>query len=61
LHFSRKPAAEAALRNFAPPRLLAIVDQLGTAALDSRKQPSLAAAIAQRALLSIAVNAKRRG
>jgi DNA polymerase-3 subunit delta len=41
--------------------LLAIVDQLGTAALDSRKQPSLAAAIAQRALLSIAVNAKRRG
>jgi DNA polymerase-3 subunit delta len=61
LHFSRKPAAEAALRSFSPARLLAIVDQLGTAALDTRKQPSLAAAIAQRALLSIAVNAKRRG
>ncbi|MBV9982692.1 DNA polymerase III subunit delta [Bradyrhizobium sp.] len=61
LHFSRKPAAETALRNFSPARLLAIVDQLGTAALDTRKQPSLAAAIAQRTLLSIAVNAKRRG
>jgi len=61
LHFSRKPAAETALRNFSPARLLAIVDQLGTAALDMRKQPSLAAAIAQRTLLSIAVNAKRRG
>jgi len=61
LHFSRKPAAEVALRNFSPARLLSIVDQLGTAALDTRKQPSLAAAIAQRTLLSIAVNARRRG
>ena len=39
----------------------AIIDQLGTAALDMRKQASLAAAIAQRTLLSIAANAKRRG
>ena len=61
LHFSRKPAAETALRNFSPARLLGIVDQLGTAALDTRKQPSLAAAIAQRTMLSIAVNARRRG
>lgn len=61
LHFSRKPSAEIALRNFTPPRLLAIIEQLGTAALETRKQPSLAAAIAQRTLLSIAVNAKRRG
>jgi DNA polymerase-3 subunit delta len=61
LHFSRKPAAEVALRNFSPTRLLGIVDQLGTAALDTRKQPSLAAAIAQRTMLSIAVNARRRG
>ena len=61
LHFSRKPAAEVALRNFSPTRLLGIVDQLGTAALHTRKQPSLAAAIAQRTMLSIAVNARRRG
>ena len=42
-------------------RLAAIIDQLGTAALDMRKQAALASAIAQRTLLSIAVNAKRRG
>jgi DNA polymerase III subunit delta len=41
--------------------LLAIIEQLATAALDMRKQSALASAIAQRALLSIAVNAKRRG
>jgi DNA polymerase III subunit delta len=61
LHFSRKPSVEIALRNFTAPRLLAIIDQLAIAALDMRKQSALAAAIAQRALLSIAVNAKRRG
>lgn len=61
LHFSRKAAVETALRNFNAPRLAVIIDQLGTAALDMRKQPALAAAIAQRALLSIAVNARRRG
>ncbi len=61
LHFSRKPAAETALRNFSPARLLPIIDQLATAALDMRKQPSLAAAIAQRTLLSIALAARRRG
>ena len=61
LHFSRKGAVEIALRNFNPARLVAIIDQLGTAALDTRKQASLASAIAQRALLSIAANAKRRG
>jgi DNA polymerase-3 subunit delta len=61
LHFSRKPMAETALRNFSPPRLVAIIDQLAVAALEMRKQTAIAAAIAQRALLSIAVNAKRRG
>jgi DNA polymerase-3 subunit delta len=61
LHFSRKGAAETALRNFSPARLVGIIDQLGTAALDMRKQNTLAAAIAQRTLLAIAANAKRRG
>jgi len=60
LHFSRKAAVETALRNFSAARLLATIDQLATSALDMRKQPSLAAAIAQRTLLSVAVNAKRR-
>ncbi len=61
LHFSRKPSVEAALRNFDAARLLIVIDQLATAALEMRKQATLAAVIAQRALLSIAVNAKRRG
>jgi DNA polymerase-3 subunit delta len=60
LHFSRKPLVEVALRNFSPLRMAAIIDQLATAALDMRKQTPLAAVIAQRTLLSIAVNAKRR-
>jgi DNA polymerase-3 subunit delta len=61
LHFSRKGAVEAALRNFSPPRLVGIIEQLGIAALDMRKQAALAAVIAQRTLLAIAANAKRRG
>jgi DNA polymerase III subunit delta len=61
VHFSRKGAVEVALRNFSAARLVAIIEQLATAALDMRKQASLASAIAQRALLSIAANAKRRG
>jgi DNA polymerase-3 subunit delta len=61
VHFSRKGAVEVALRNYSAARLVAIIDQLATAALDMRKQASLASAIAQRALLSIAANAKRRG
>src|SRR5512139_65032 len=61
LHFSRKAAVETALRNLSVARLTAIIEQLATAALDTRKQPALAAAIAQRALMSIAANARRRG
>jgi DNA polymerase III subunit delta len=61
LHFSRKANVEIALRNFDAARLVLIIDQLATAALEMRKQTALAAAIAQRALLSIAANARRRG
>jgi len=61
LHFSRKANVETALRNFSVARLALIIDQLATAALDMRKQAQLSSVIAQRALLAIAVNAKRRG
>ena len=61
LHFSRKNVVETALRNFSAVRLAQVMDQLAVAALDVRKQSSLAAVIAQRALMSIAVNARRRG
>ena len=61
LHFSRKGHVEVALRNFSAARLLGIIEQLASAALEMRKQSTLAAVIAQRALLAIAVNARRRG
>jgi len=61
LHFSRKGAVETALRNFNAARLAQVMDQLAAAALDSRKQASLAAAIVQRALIVIAASARRRG
>jgi DNA polymerase III subunit delta len=61
LHFSRKANVEIALRYFNAARLVSIIEQLATAALEMRKQAPLAAVIAQRMLLSIAVNAKRRG
>lgn len=61
LHFSRKANVEIALRHFNVARLTSIIEQLAVAALEMRKQAALAAVIAQRTLLSIAVNAKRRG
>src|ERR1700758_2303464 len=47
LHFSRKPTVETTLRNLSVARLAGIIEQLATAALDTRKQATLAAAIAQ--------------
>jgi DNA polymerase-3 subunit delta len=61
LHFSRKANVESALRHFNAARLVSIIELLATAALDMRKQASLASAIAQRTLMSIAANARRRG
>ncbi|MGO4713553.1 DNA polymerase III subunit delta [Bradyrhizobium sp. 2TAF24] len=61
LHFSRKGAVEAALQASTSDRLMKIIAQLADAAFEMRKQSDLAAAIAQRALLAIAVNTRRRG
>jgi len=60
LHFSRKAAAETALRNLPTARLAQVIEQLAAAALETRRQATLGAAIAQRTLLSIAVSARRR-
>ncbi|RIK98065.1 MAG: DNA polymerase III subunit delta [Proteobacteria bacterium] len=61
LHFSRKDVVAAGLRNAGSVRLAEIIGQLGTAALDVRRQAALASSIARRALMAIAVNARRRG
>jgi DNA polymerase-3 subunit delta len=60
VHFSRKTLVEAALRTWTAARLLRAMKQLADAVLDSRRHSPLAATTAERALLSIAVNARRK-
>jgi DNA polymerase III subunit delta len=60
LHFSRRPAVEAALKIWTSARLERAMSQLAEATLEARRQTALADVIAQRALLAIAVNARRR-
>ena len=60
LHFRRKALVEAALKAWSSDRLLRVMQQLSDAVLETRRQPALAGAIAQRTLMSIAVNARRR-
>jgi DNA polymerase-3 subunit delta len=61
LHFSRKAMVETAVRQASTERMARTIAQLADAALDMRRQTALAEAIAQRALLAIAANARRRG
>jgi len=63
MHFSRKPSVEAALRAWTAPRLARAMSQLAEAALEARRQHARADVsepIAQRALLSLAVQARTR-
>ena len=59
LHFRRKGLVEAALKQWNAARLGAAMAELADAVLASRRTPDLAEAIAERALLSIAVKARR--
>jgi DNA polymerase III subunit delta len=59
LHFRRKPLVEAALKQWNAARLAAAMTDLADAVLASRKTPALADTIAERALLALAVNARR--
>jgi DNA polymerase III subunit delta len=60
VHFSRKSMMEAALRIWTSARLARAMAQLADAALETRRQAAMAEAIAQRTLLSLAVNARRK-
>jgi DNA polymerase-3 subunit delta len=60
VHFRRKSMVEAALKAWTAARLERVMAQLAEAALEVRRQPNLAEAIAQRAVLSIASSARRR-
>jgi DNA polymerase III subunit delta len=57
--FRRKPAIEAALRNWTAGRLLSAMAELADATLESRRQSDLADTIAERALLTIATQGRR--
>ncbi len=60
LHFRRRTMVEAALKNWSAARLAAAMDELADAVLQSRRKASLADTIAERALLAIAANGRRR-
>ena len=60
LHFRRAPRVEAALKTWSAARLERLMGQFADAALEARKQPDLAEPLAHRALLAVAVNARRR-
>ena len=60
VHFSRADTVQAALRSWTAPRLERAMEQLAEAALNVRRTASLADSLAQRALLSLAVSARRK-
>jgi DNA polymerase III subunit delta len=59
LRFERKSAIETALKGWTSARLARAMGQLADAALQTRRQSPLAGVITQRALLSIAVAARK--
>jgi len=59
LHFRRKNLVDAALRQWTAARLAVAMAELADAVLASRKTPALADGIAERALLSLSVKARR--
>lgn len=61
VHFTRKSLVGDALRTWSAPRLTRAMQQLAEAALDARRNAGLAETIAQRTLLGLAVNARRKG
>jgi DNA polymerase-3 subunit delta len=60
VHFRRRPLIEAAVSAWSSGRLGGAMAQLAESALDTRRQSALAEAIAQRTLLSLCVNARRK-
>ncbi len=60
LHFRRKSEVEAALKLWNAPRLAAAMAELAEAVLESRRNSALADTIAERALLRISLQARRR-
>jgi DNA polymerase-3 subunit delta len=60
IHFRREPMVQAALKAWTAPRLERAMEQLAETALSVRRTAALADPLAQRALLSLAVSARRK-
>jgi len=60
VHFTRKGAVETALKSWSAARLERAMLQLAEASFEARLRSALAETIAQRALLAIVVNARRK-
>jgi DNA polymerase-3 subunit delta len=60
VHFSRKKSVETALTLWTSARLERCMAQLAEASLEARRQSGIAETIAQRALLSVALNARKK-
>jgi DNA polymerase-3 subunit delta len=59
VHFSRKPLVESALTAWSSSRLARVMDQLAEATLNLRRTNALTDALGQRALLQVAMMARR--
>jgi DNA polymerase-3 subunit delta len=59
VHFSRRSLVEAALATWSSPRLAIAMDHLADAVLNLRRTPALADALGHRALLQVAMTARR--
>ena len=60
VNFRREALVEAALKAWTAARLVRAMTQLADAALETRRQPALADSLTHRALLSLAVSARRK-
>lgn len=60
IHFRRRSAIEAALRVWTAAKLLDAMSSLSDALLETRLQPHLADAVAQRSMLSLATAARKK-
>jgi DNA polymerase-3 subunit delta len=60
IHFRRKPEVETALRAWTTAKLADAMQALADALLQTRLQPNLAEAIAQRALMTLATAARKK-
>jgi DNA polymerase-3 subunit delta len=60
VHFRREATVQAALKAWTAPRLQRAMEQLADTALTVRRTAALSDSLAQRALLSLAVSARRK-